>query len=51
MDEGAEKEQESSDTECCRLGDDVADFRFELGVEHRAAKMKHVVVCVRKRNS
>ena len=34
-------------TSCCSLGDDVVEFRFQLGVERRAAKMKHVVVCLR----
>ena len=39
------------DTQCSSLDEDVAEFRFELGVERGAVKTKHVVVCLRKLNS
>jgi hypothetical protein len=37
-------------TSCCSLGDDVVEFTFQLGVERRAAKMKHVLLCLRMRH-
>jgi hypothetical protein len=37
--------------QCCSLGEDVADFRFELGVEHRATVTELVLICFRKLNS
>ena len=33
------------------LDEDVADLRFELGVEISAAEMEQVLVCLRKLNS
>jgi hypothetical protein len=32
----------SIDTQCCSLGEDVADFRFELAVERRATALELV---------
>ena len=34
--------------EYCILGDDVAEFRFDLGVDHRTEKTKHVQVEVQQ---
>ena len=39
------------DTEGCGLGEDVANLRFELGVERSAAERELVLVVLRMLNS
>ena len=34
------------DTHSCNLGEDVTDFRFELGVENSVSEIEHVLVCL-----
>ncbi len=38
-------------THCCSIGEDVANIRFELGVESSAAEMERVLVMLSKLNS